>query len=131
MGTHIKAATMDDVRQSPNTDRVERAFERFGKRQPRIVVPNREHLGGRFSPTLSCEHRWTEVTDPTQKTFVLRKHEEERADLIEFCQDCGATCLRDVLKAGTVEASAPIFSFDATFRFTDKPRAAERKEKRR
>jgi hypothetical protein len=132
MGTHIKAATMDDVRQSPNTDKVERAFERFGRRQPRIVVPNREHLDAVFRPGLSCEHRWTEITDPTQKAFVLKKHEEEKAERAEFCPDCGATCLReaDVSRSYSGVEVGEIFSFDATFRFSDRPKA-ERKEKRK
>lgn len=132
MGTHIKAASMEDVRNAPNTEKVERAYERFGRRAPRIVVPNREHLGAQFSPKLSCDHRWSKVTDPTQVEFILKKHEEEKAPRVEFCVDCGATCLREADLSdsyGGVDVGE-IFSYDATFRFTDKPRV-ERKEKRR
>lgn len=123
MGTHIKAASMDDMRSTPDTKKMEQAFERFGRRAPRIVVPSRMHLGGVHRPGVSCDHRWTEVTDPTQRAFVLKKHEEESADVVAYCPDCGATCLRD---AGKDDAFAPIFSYDATFRFTDR----SRKEKR-
>lgn len=115
MNTYMKVSTMEQLKTiTPRQIRnVEKAFDRFEGSGEIVPIFRREHLGGVHVPGLSCLHSWKKVADPKGLEFIKRKYEEEKVEGAEFCVTCGSTCLRE---------NGRLVAFDATFKFSDKPR---------
>lgn len=113
MSTNLKVAVVDDLRNTPNIQKIEEAYEKFGQRVQRIIIKNREHLGSQFVAGMSCDHRWTPV-DEAGTRAILQIHEEDHAEEVRYCKTCGASSLRE---------GGRIFSYDATVPYPIKPRA--------
>jgi hypothetical protein len=105
----IKQVAVEDLKVMPSLERVVQAFEEFGGKHLKVVVPLREHLAGEFRQGISCEHTWSRIEEEDGLAFVGSKHEETEYGAAEFCPSCGATCLRD--------DEGKIFAYDATFRY--------------